>query len=70
MVYELIELFFQKLSAKINKSIEQQVVNGASSGKLTIMKSIATDPNAPSDPFLLEEALIKHIKFSATSSSL
>ncbi|KAI9465045.1 hypothetical protein BJY52DRAFT_1101684, partial [Lactarius psammicola] len=27
------------LSAKINKSVEQQMVNAASSGKLTIMKN-------------------------------
>lgn len=33
----------QNLSAKINKTIEQQVVNAASSGKLTIMKNIASD---------------------------
>ncbi|KAI0061484.1 hypothetical protein BV25DRAFT_1771173, partial [Artomyces pyxidatus] len=28
------------LSAKINKSVEQQMVNAASSGKLTIMKGL------------------------------
>ncbi|TRM63960.1 hypothetical protein BD626DRAFT_629719 [Schizophyllum amplum] len=31
----------KNLSAKINKSIEQQMVNAASAGKLTIMKGIA-----------------------------
>ncbi|KAI0301163.1 hypothetical protein B0F90DRAFT_1719785 [Multifurca ochricompacta] len=31
------------LSAKINNSVEQQMVNAASSGKLTIMKSAGTD---------------------------
>ncbi|KAI9443488.1 hypothetical protein H4582DRAFT_1198874 [Lactarius indigo] len=31
------------LSAKINKSVEQQMVNAASSGKLTIMKNAGTD---------------------------
>ncbi|KAH9955159.1 hypothetical protein BC827DRAFT_1142015 [Russula dissimulans] len=30
------------LSAKINKSVEQQMVNAASSGKLTIMKPAGT----------------------------
>ncbi|KAI0250956.1 hypothetical protein BJV78DRAFT_1127143 [Lactifluus subvellereus] len=30
------------LSAKINKSVEQQMVNAASSGKLTIMKNAGT----------------------------
>lgn len=29
----------QKLSSKINNSIEKQMVNAASSGKLTIMKN-------------------------------
>ena len=33
----------QALSAKINKSVEQQMVNAASSGKLTIMKSEGTE---------------------------
>jgi Protein of unknown function (DUF2462) len=32
----------QALSAKINKSVEQQMVNAASSGKLTIMKNGGT----------------------------
>ncbi|KAF8488674.1 hypothetical protein F5888DRAFT_1620659 [Russula emetica] len=31
------------LSAKINKSVEQQMVNAASSGKLTIMKPAGTE---------------------------
>ncbi|KAI9463792.1 hypothetical protein F5148DRAFT_1286025 [Russula earlei] len=31
------------LSAKINKSVEQQMVNAASSGKLTIMKTAGTE---------------------------
>ncbi|KAH9979998.1 hypothetical protein BGW80DRAFT_1164113 [Lactifluus volemus] len=31
------------LSAKINKSVEQQMVNAASSGKLTIMKNAGTE---------------------------
>ena len=30
----------QELSAKINRSVEQQMVNAASAGKLTIMKNI------------------------------
>ncbi|TFY68819.1 hypothetical protein EVG20_g3398 [Dentipellis fragilis] len=33
----------QSLSAKINKSIEQQMVSAASSGKLTIMKNTAPE---------------------------
>lgn len=33
----------QTLSAKINKSVEQQMVNAASSGKLTIMKNVADE---------------------------
>jgi hypothetical protein len=33
----------KSLSAKINLSIEKQMVNAASAGKLTIMKNIATD---------------------------
>lgn len=33
----------QELSAKINKSIEQQVASAASSGKLTIMKNVAME---------------------------
>ena len=33
----------QELSAKINKSIEQQVAAAASSGKLTIMKNVAME---------------------------
>ncbi|KAF9493963.1 hypothetical protein BDN71DRAFT_1590778 [Pleurotus eryngii] len=33
------------LSAKINKSIEQQMVSAASAGKLTIMKHVATEPD-------------------------
>ncbi|KAN0118560.1 Protein of unknown function (DUF2462) domain containing protein [Russula decolorans] len=31
------------LSAKINRSVEQQMVNAASSGKLTIMKPAGTE---------------------------
>ena len=34
---------WQELSAKINKSIEQQVASAASSGKLTIMKNVAME---------------------------
>ncbi|GLB38448.1 putative protein of unknown function (DUF2462) [Lyophyllum shimeji] len=34
------------LTAKINKSIETQVVQAASSGKLTIMKNVGTDAPA------------------------
>lgn len=34
---------YQELSAKINKSIEQQVASAASSGKLTIMKNVAME---------------------------
>jgi hypothetical protein len=37
----------QNLSAKIGRSIEQQMVNAASSGKLTIMKNVATDAYVP-----------------------
>lgn len=37
------------LSAKINKSVEQQMVNAASSGKLTIMKPAAGTESA-NDP--------------------
>ncbi|KAF7437277.1 hypothetical protein PC9H_004114 [Pleurotus ostreatus] len=33
------------LSAKINKSIEQQMVSAASAGKLTIMKHTAPEPD-------------------------
>jgi len=33
----------QSLSAKINNSIEKQMVSAASSGKLTIMKHVNTD---------------------------
>lgn len=33
----------QELSAKINRSIEQQVATAASSGKLTIMKNVALE---------------------------
>ncbi|EPS94724.1 hypothetical protein FOMPIDRAFT_1133793 [Fomitopsis schrenkii] len=33
----------QQLSAKINRSIEQQVASAASSGKLTIMKNVAME---------------------------
>ncbi|KAF9649763.1 hypothetical protein BDM02DRAFT_3094159 [Thelephora ganbajun] len=38
------------LSAKINRSIEQHTVNAASSGKLTIMKSVGSEDSkkAPS----------------------
>lgn len=36
-------MFYQELSAKINRSIEQQVAASASSGKLTIMKNIAME---------------------------
>lgn len=36
-------MMMQALSAKINKSVEQQMVNAASSGKLTIMKSAGTE---------------------------
>ncbi|KAI0755269.1 hypothetical protein C8Q80DRAFT_1216977 [Daedaleopsis nitida] len=44
------------LSAKINKSIEQQLASAASSGKLTIMKNVAMEgtsaekPKAPVKP--------------------
>lgn len=34
---------FKSLSAKINNSIERQMVAAASTGKLTIMKNVATD---------------------------
>ncbi|KAG6841963.1 hypothetical protein C0991_004451 [Blastosporella zonata] len=33
------------LTAKINKSIESQMVQAASSGKLTIMKNVNSDPS-------------------------
>ncbi|KAK7690389.1 hypothetical protein QCA50_007047 [Cerrena zonata] len=33
----------KELSAKINKSIEQQLASAASSGKLTIMKNVAME---------------------------
>ncbi|KZT64933.1 hypothetical protein DAEQUDRAFT_677662 [Daedalea quercina L-15889] len=33
----------KQLSAKINRSIEQQVASAASSGKLTIMKNVAME---------------------------
>ncbi|KII87008.1 hypothetical protein PLICRDRAFT_55892 [Plicaturopsis crispa FD-325 SS-3] len=33
----------RSLTAKINKSIEQQMVSAASSGKLTIMKNVAPE---------------------------
>ncbi|KAI0923230.1 hypothetical protein AcW1_007833 [Taiwanofungus camphoratus] len=33
----------KELSAKINRSIEQQVASAASSGKLTIMKNVALE---------------------------
>ncbi|OCH88692.1 hypothetical protein OBBRIDRAFT_813530 [Obba rivulosa] len=33
----------QELSAKVNRSIEQQVAAAASSGKLTIMKNVAME---------------------------
>ncbi|ETW81817.1 hypothetical protein HETIRDRAFT_317149 [Heterobasidion irregulare TC 32-1] len=33
----------KSLSAKINKSVEQQMVNAASSGKLTIMKNLVSE---------------------------
>ncbi|KAI0726461.1 hypothetical protein C8Q72DRAFT_876908 [Fomitopsis betulina] len=33
----------QQLSAKINRSIEQQVASAASSGKLTIMRNVAME---------------------------
>ena len=36
-------LLCQELSAKINRSIEQQVAAAASSGKLTIMKNVAME---------------------------
>lgn len=35
--------FAQGLAAKIGKSIEKQMVDAASSGKLTIMKSLISD---------------------------
>lgn len=38
-----LSFWHQALSAKINKSVEQQMVNAASSGKLTIMKNIGTE---------------------------
>ncbi|CAL1712736.1 unnamed protein product [Somion occarium] len=37
------------LSAKIHKSIEQQVASAASSGKLTIMKNVAMEGVAEKD---------------------
>ncbi|KAJ7644047.1 hypothetical protein FB45DRAFT_896756 [Roridomyces roridus] len=36
----------KNLTAKINKSIEQQMVSAASSGKLTIMKNTAPDASS------------------------
>ena len=38
-----LSFWYQALSAKINKSVEQQMVNAASSGKLTIMKNTGTE---------------------------
>ncbi|KAJ8521775.1 hypothetical protein ONZ45_g1587 [Pleurotus djamor] len=38
----------QNLSAKINKSIEQQMVSAASAGKLTIMKNATSEPPSSS----------------------
>lgn len=40
--YEIL-MFLKELTAKINKSIEQQMVSAASSGKLTIMKNTMPD---------------------------
>ncbi|KAI0032553.1 hypothetical protein K488DRAFT_85725 [Vararia minispora EC-137] len=37
----------KNLSAKINKSIETQMVNAASSGKLTIMKNVGSEATPP-----------------------
>ncbi|KAI0081554.1 hypothetical protein K474DRAFT_1656344 [Panus rudis PR-1116 ss-1] len=39
----------KELSAKINRSIEQQVATAASSGKLTIMKNVALEGTAEKD---------------------
>lgn len=36
-------VYSQDLTAKINKSIEKQMVSAASSGKLTIMKNVAPE---------------------------
>ncbi|KAF8650127.1 hypothetical protein AX16_005364 [Volvariella volvacea WC 439] len=38
----------RELSAKINKSIEQQMASAASGGKLTIMKNVAQEAAAAS----------------------
>jgi len=37
----------KELTAKINKSIEQQMVSAASSGKLTIMKNMMPEEYVP-----------------------
>ncbi|KZT09358.1 uncharacterized protein LAESUDRAFT_810960 [Laetiporus sulphureus 93-53] len=39
----------KELSAKINRSIEQQVASAASSGKLTIMKNVALEGASAKD---------------------
>ncbi|THG97295.1 hypothetical protein EW026_g4676 [Hermanssonia centrifuga] len=39
----------KELSAKINRSIEQQVAVAASSGKLTIMKNVAFEGKSDKD---------------------
>ncbi|TBU25994.1 hypothetical protein BD311DRAFT_763430 [Dichomitus squalens] len=39
----------KELSAKINKSIEQQVAAAASSGKLTIMKNVAMEGSSAAE---------------------
>ncbi|CCM05933.1 uncharacterized protein FIBRA_08172 [Fibroporia radiculosa] len=39
----------RELSAKINRSIEQQVASAASSGKLTIMKNVALEGTSEKD---------------------
>ncbi|OSX59979.1 hypothetical protein POSPLADRAFT_1059274 [Postia placenta MAD-698-R-SB12] len=44
-----IKLVPQELSAKINRSIEQQVASAASSGKLTIMRNAALEGTSLKD---------------------
>lgn len=40
---------FQKLSTNINNSIERQMVQAASAGKLTILKTAGGDPTTSRD---------------------
>ncbi len=58
-----VDRLLQSLTAKINKSIEQQMVTAASAGKLTIMR------NSGPQPYAISRLILLYLAYRLRSSS-